>query len=83
MAGGSAPGPTTAASPSALESVTGSRRIVTTRLAGMTRVCSSTTTSRVRRERLLRVLPFVCFFFFVGIQTSNLHVPQGTGIGVS
>ncbi len=56
---------TTAASPSALDRVTGSRLTATTRREGMTRVRSSTTTSRLLGERLLRVLAFFVFFFFL------------------
>jgi hypothetical protein len=64
VAGSSAAGATTGASPSALESVTGLRLTATTRRAGVTRVRSSTTTSRVRGERRVRVLAFFAFFFF-------------------
>jgi hypothetical protein len=74
MAGGSAVGSTTAASPNALERVTGSR-LTATRLAGITRVRSSTTTLRSRGVRLLSVLVFLAFFgfrvFLFGIQTST------------
>lgn len=53
MAGDSAAGSTTAASPIALESVTGSCFTATTRLRGSTRVRSSRTiTSLFRSERL-------------------------------
>jgi hypothetical protein len=55
---------TTAPSPSALDSVTGSRLTATTRREGMTRVRSSTTTSRLVGERLLRVLAFFVFFSY-------------------
>jgi hypothetical protein len=64
---------TTAASPSALESVTGSRLMVTARLGGMTVVRSSTITSRFCGERLLRELAFFVFLlvdFLLAIQTS-------------
>jgi hypothetical protein len=64
MAGDSAAGSTTAASPIALESVTGSCLTATTRLRGSTRVRSSCTiTSLFRSERLRGVLPLVCLFF--------------------
>jgi hypothetical protein len=70
---GSAADSTTAASPSALESVTGSRLMVTARLGGMTVVRSSTITSRFCGERLLRELAFFVFLlvdFLLAIQTS-------------
>jgi hypothetical protein len=70
---GSAADSTTAASPSALESVTGSR-LITARLAGMTVVRSSTITSRFWGERLLRELAFFVFLLVVvllAIQTSQ------------
>jgi hypothetical protein len=71
---GSDAGSTTAASPSALESVTGSRLMVTARFGGITVVCSSTITSRFCGERLLRELAFFVFLLFVfllAIQTSE------------
>jgi hypothetical protein len=70
MAGDSGADWTTAASPNALESVTGSGLTATTRVVGVTRVRSSTTTSRFLRERPLRIVLFVRFFL-VGIQTST------------
>jgi hypothetical protein len=69
---GSTSDSTTAASPRARDSVTGSCRTATTRRrAGTTLlVVSSTTTSRSRRgERLLRVLAFLVFVFLLGICT--------------
>jgi hypothetical protein len=74
VTGGSATGSTTAASPSALDSVTGSRRMVTARFGGITVVRSSTITSRFCGERLLRELAFFVFLLFaflLAIRTSQ------------
>jgi hypothetical protein len=65
MAGGSGGASTTAASPSALESVTGSRLMVTARFGGMTVVRSSMITSRFCGERLLLELAFFVLLLFV------------------
>jgi hypothetical protein len=61
---GSAAGSTTAASPSALESVTGWRLMVTACFGGITVVRSSMITSRFCGERLLLELAFFVFLLF-------------------